>query len=181
MRYRLGAAHPALGPSPSRELQPSRRARSCWDHLAGSLGARPANYAFAQARAERTTRPREVSITRHGEAELQRHFGLSSRRCEEEQLNAAAPRSGLRRSPAPLVHTGPGSTAGSNPLGQAVLAVLTCGGRRAVTVVIPFPSQRSTQVRRCRSSSRSSHCGGGSIVPFPVADDQQGDRAWVTP
>ena len=104
----------------------------------------PANYAFAQARAERTNpSPARSPSPDTAKPNSSATFGLSSRRCEEEQLNAAAPRSGLRRSPAPLVHTGPGSTAGSNPLGQAVLAVLTCGGRRAVTVVIPFPSQRS--------------------------------------
>ena len=58
-------------------------ARQCLDwserrpHLAGSLGAALAERAFEDGWVERTSRPREVSITVRGEAELERHFGLS--------------------------------------------------------------------------------------------------------
>ena len=58
-------------------------ARQCLDwserrpHLAGSLGAALAERAFNEGWVERTSRPREVSITRRGEAELKRHFGFS--------------------------------------------------------------------------------------------------------
>ena len=58
-------------------------ARQCLDrserkpHLAGSFGAALAERAFDEGWVERTTRPREVSITSHGQAELQRHFGFS--------------------------------------------------------------------------------------------------------
>ena len=58
-------------------------ARQCLDwserrpHLAGSLGAALAERAFDEGWVKRTTRPREVAVTRHGEAELVRHFGFS--------------------------------------------------------------------------------------------------------
>ena len=57
-------------------------ARQCLDwserrpHLAGSLGAALAERAFDEGWVKRTRRRREVAITRHGEAELERHFGL---------------------------------------------------------------------------------------------------------
>ena len=58
-------------------------ARQCLDwserrpHLAGSLGAALAERAFDEGWVKRTRQPREVAITRHGEAELERHFGLT--------------------------------------------------------------------------------------------------------
>ena len=58
-------------------------ARQCLDwserrpHLAGSLGAALTARAFDEGWVKRTRRPREVAITRHGEAALQRHFGFS--------------------------------------------------------------------------------------------------------
>ena len=58
-------------------------ARQCLDwserrpHLAGSLGAALAERAFDEGWVKRTRQPREVAITRHGEAELERNFGLT--------------------------------------------------------------------------------------------------------
>ena len=58
-------------------------ARQCLDwserrpHLAGSLGAALAERAFDEGWVKRTSRPREVAITPHGEAALARLFGFS--------------------------------------------------------------------------------------------------------
>ena len=58
-------------------------ARQCLDwserrpHLAGSLGAALAEHAFDDGWVKRTTRPREVAITPHGEAALNHLFGFS--------------------------------------------------------------------------------------------------------
>ena len=67
-----------------RAVRAKRRifARKCLDwserrpHLAGALGAAVAEQAFARGWVRRTKRPREVSVTQRGEAELKRHFGI---------------------------------------------------------------------------------------------------------
>jgi hypothetical protein len=67
-----------------RAVRAKRRmfARMCLDwserrpHLAGALGAALAERAFEQGWVRRTMRPREVSVTGRGEAELKRHFGI---------------------------------------------------------------------------------------------------------
>lgn len=66
-----------------RSVRSGACSRACLDwserrpHLAGALGAAVAERAFANGWVRRTKRSREVSVTQRGEAELERHFGIS--------------------------------------------------------------------------------------------------------